>query len=118
MTTKKPITPKIEQRAEQAYQFMLGKGYVTKGELAELFGWEYPKQDRQIRDVISVLSHKYPIISLSDSNKGFKLAQNDSDLEQVKHSIAEINSRINELRKRLTPLIDFNPQKPIKWELL
>ena len=110
MTPKKPSINKIEQRAEQAYEFMKGKGFVTKPQLADLFGWEYPKNDRQIRDVISVCAQKYPIISTSDSNKGFKVA-NAGDMAGVDHSIAELLSRIAELQKRVKPLMDLK-QKP------
>lgn len=106
MTPKKPSINKIEQRAEQAYEFMKGKGFVTKPQLADLFGWDYPKNDRQIRDVISVCAQKYPIISTSDSNKGFKVAT-AGDIAGVDHSIAELLSRITELQKRVKPLMDL-----------
>jgi hypothetical protein len=112
MKLAKPSTSKIEQRAEEAYEFMKGKGFVTKPQLADLFGWQYPKNDRQIRDVISVCAQKYPIISTSDSNKGFKVA-GVGDMAGVEHSIAELLSRISELQKRIKPLMDLKQKPPI-----
>ena len=55
---------------------------------------------------MSVLATKKPIISTSDS-KGYRMAVKRSDLEDVEHQWRELDSRIKQLQKRVTPLIDF-----------
>lgn len=81
----------------------------TKEELAAHFGYTC----RAIRNCISRVANYYPIIATSDK-KGYKLAHwtmemdsqelNDVN-EEILHEIAELNSRIKELKARLKPLI-------------
>lgn len=107
MEIEKPPISKFNERCKQVILFLEGRDYVTKNEIALELGWEYPKTDRQIRNLISSISQSHPIISCSDSNRGYKLAKDPSDGELVKHSWAEIDSRIEELTKRKRPLIKF-----------
>ena len=101
---EKPLTDAIKQKASILYKYMLQKNdYVTKDEVCRVCG---VKNERQARDIISVLASKKPIISTSDA-KGYKLARYMEDLEQVIHTWNEIDSRINELDKRRQPLIKF-----------
>ena len=85
----------------------LERDFITKKEIAQQLGWDYIKKDRQIRMLVSELAQKYPIISTSDNNKGFKLAKDPSDIDFVKQSWAENSSRQDELTKRNRPLIKF-----------
>ena len=56
--------------------------------------------------VISVLATKRPIISHS-GNKGYKLAKSLSDVDDAQRVWAELSSRMEELEKRIIPLINF-----------
>ena len=55
---------------------------------------------------MSVLATKKPIISNS-TGAGYKLARAVEDIDEVKHTWKEIDSRIEELNKRKKPLIEF-----------
>jgi len=103
---KKPKTAMFELRCKVVHAFLATKGFVTKAEIAKELEWEWPKHDRQIRDILSHISKTYPIISMSCTD-GYKLAENLSDLGNVKHAIAEIDSRIEELAKRKQTLQNF-----------
>lgn len=104
MKYKKPITENMKQKCNDFWRYMKSKNdYVTKAELMSHFNI---KNERTVRDVISTLASRAPIISTSD-NKGYKLAINESDLELVEHTWAELSSRVEELQKRIEPLIKF-----------
>lgn len=107
MEITKPQISKFNERCKQVILFLEGRDYVTKNEIALELGWEYPKSDRQIRMLIADISQHYPIISCSDSNRGYKLAKDMSDVDLAKHSMLELISRIDEMRKRTTPLNNF-----------
>jgi len=117
MEFKKPVITKFEERCKRVFYWLQVCDYVTKPQIAEFLGWQYPKSDRQVRDIISAISQKHPIVSTSDTNKGFKLAKDPSDLEAVKHSWAELDSRIEELNKRKRPLIKFLDDRNAKITL-
>ena len=114
--TKPPIS-KFQERCKMVFQWLQVRDYVTKPQIAEFLGWQYPKTDRQIRDIISSISQKHPIVSTSDTNKGFKLAKDPSDITLVMHSWKEIDSRIQELNKRKRPLIKFLDDRNAKITL-
>lgn len=104
MKRKKPITNKMKEKASRLYEFMKSQhGYVTKAQIGAYLGI---LDERSVRDVISLLATKKPIISTSDS-KGYKLARTIDDLDEVEHTWAELSSRIEELEKRIAPLILF-----------
>ncbi len=112
MKYKKPITENMKQKCNDFWRYMKSKNdYVTKSELMSHFNI---KNVRTVRDVISYLASRVPIISTSD-NKGYKLAINESDLELVKHTWAELSSRIEELQKRIEPLIKFRDKYNIRY---
>jgi hypothetical protein len=104
----KPVTLKINERADELFYFMSYQSQpLTKQELCKAFGWIYNKNnERRIRDVISTLAQKEPIVSTSDS-RGYYLAKNEIDGEAVIHQERELQSRIDELKKRLKPLQKF-----------
>ena len=94
----------MKQKCNDFWRYMKSKNdYVTKAELMSHFNI---KNERTVRDVISTLASRVPIISTSDC-KGYKLATSESDLELVIHSWQELDSRIEELEKRRKPLIQF-----------
>ena len=113
----KPKISKFNERCDMVVEFLKKREYVTKAEIAEHLGLVWPKQDRQIRDMIAHISWIYPIVSTSDTNKGYKLAKEMSDVELVKHSWAEIDKRILELSKRKRPLIAFLDKRNVKLTL-
>lgn len=114
---EKPKISKFNERCNQVLEFLKVSGYVTKADIANHLGWHLPKYDRQIRDIIANISWHNPIISTSDTNKGFKLARDYEDCESAKHSWAELDSRIEELQKRKRPLIKFLDERKIKLTL-
>ncbi len=67
----------------------------------------YNLGERQIRMAITEISHKLPVLSTSGTNNGYKIATNPEELSLVENSWAELSSRIEELNKRISPLIKF-----------
>lgn len=83
---------------------------VTKEEIGERL---HIKDDRNIRDVISICSMHYPVIAVSNK-KGYRRAKNIDQLEgkaleveidEVLHQLNELKSRVDCLRKRMKPLV-------------
>ena len=84
----------------------------TRQELSVL----YNVSDRNIRKEIAEISLHYPVISHSKS-KGYRISnvdqllkENDtnkiaSEIEEIKHCLNEINSRVKMLKKRQRALI-------------
>lgn len=103
MKIQKPITDGMKDKANAVFVILKRGGYWTKQQLGEILGI---KNERSVRDVISLLSKRVPIISTSD-NKGYALAKGGDDIEAVIHTWKEIDSRIAELEERKKPLINF-----------
>ena len=104
MKCEKPITDNIKQKANALYEYLLTQDdYVSKEQIGAYLGI---KNERSVRDVISLLATKRPIISHS-GNKGYKLARHKSDLDEVERCWYELSSRVEELEKRMQPLITF-----------
>ena len=94
----------MKEKANACYKlFLETDGFLTKERIGELLGIT---NERSVREVIGVVATKCPIISTSNQ-KGYKMAKNVNDLEEVNHTCAEIGSRIAELEKRLKPLNQF-----------
>jgi hypothetical protein len=103
-TYEKPVTDNMKQKVNECYLFLKGIGrYATKEEIGEHLG---VSNERQVRDIISVLATKKPIISKSNSC-GYRLAMTEKDLEEVENVWKEIDSRIEQLEERKKPLIKF-----------
>ena len=103
MKCEKPITDNMKEKVNALWAEMRdGRTH----NLEEVCGVRGVKSERQARDIMSVLATKKPIISTSDS-KGYRMAVKRSDLEDVEHQWRELDSRIKQLQKRVTPLIDF-----------
>lgn len=104
MKYEKPITENAKEKVNALYLFLKGKNdFVSKDEIGAYLG---VKNERTVRDIISLLSHKKPIISNS-KGLGYKLALTKEDLEMVELTWKEIDSRIEELEKRRKPLVEF-----------
>ena len=105
MKPQKPLTENIKQKANAVYVYMKKQypRYCSKDELAKVIGCT---NERTVRDVIAALSLVRPIISNSTTN-GYKVALKLCDMEEVRHTWAELSSRAEELEKRMKPLIDF-----------
>lgn len=104
MKIEKPITENIKQKVNALFDYLMAQSdYVTKEQIGEHLGI---KNERSVRDVISLLATKKPILSKSNS-KGYKLAKSAKDLQECKNVWCEIDSRIEELKKRREPLIKF-----------
>ena len=110
MKIEKPITENIKQKANALFDYLMAQNdYVTKEQIGAYLG---VSNERSVRDIISVLATKKPIISHS-GNKGYKLAKSKSDLEEVERCWAELSSRVEELQKRIMPLIKFRDK--MRW---
>lgn len=103
MKCEKPITDNMKEKVNALWTEMRDGRTLTLEEVCRVCG---VKSERQARDIMSVLATKKPIISTSDS-KGYRMAVKRSDLEDVEHQWRELDSRIKQLQKRVTPLIDF-----------
>lgn len=110
MKIEKPITENIKQKANALFDYLMAQNdYVTKEQIGAHLGIS---NERSVRDIISVLATKKPIISHS-GNKGYKLAKAKSDLEEVERCWAELSSRREELEKRIEPLVKFRDK--MRW---
>lgn len=58
-----------------------------------------------------------PLIATSDQ-KGYKIAKSKRDLEEVEHQWKELDSRIENLKERVTPLIKFYEQYKYKGDVV
>ena len=105
MGFEKPMTDNQKLNGNKLYKFMMLNDIVTKEQMLSHLGWDKSK-DRQLRDLLSNIAKKMPVISTSD-NRGYKIAKTKEDLEEVEHTWAELSSRIEELQKRIRPLLDF-----------
>lgn len=84
---EKPITDNMKDKANRLFKYLKDIGrYATKEEIGVYLGI---KNERSIRDIISLLATKKPIISNS-FGKGYKLAQSKEDLEEVELTWAEL----------------------------
>lgn len=104
MKNSKPITYNIKRKATDLWRYMKQVNrYVTKDEICKVCGC---KNERSAREIVSALATVKPIISTSDG-KGYKLARTKADVEEARHTWAELSSRMEELEKRIKPLIKF-----------
>ena len=78
---------------------------VTKDQMLAHLGWD-KKKDRQLRDLLSLIGQRVPLIAVSSDN-GYKIAKTKEDLDEVIHSWKELDSRIEVLEARKQPLIKF-----------
>lgn len=111
MKCEKPISENQKALANKLYKLFKESDVLTKEQMFEYLGWDKSK-DRQLRDTISIIAQRKPIISTSDK-KGYKLAKDENDLREVEHSYADLSSRCEELTKRMQPLIKFRDK--YKW---
>lgn len=101
---EKPLTDGIKEKANRLFVFLKDKGdYATKEEIGAFLGIS---NERSVRDVIALLATKKPIISHS-GGKGYKLARTADDLAEVERTWAELSSRMEEIERRIAPLISF-----------
>lgn len=108
----KPMTDQMFARANTLWLYMKKHPEpLTKAQICDIC---CVGSERQARDIISVLAQHQPIISTSDST-GYRLAMTADDLREVEHTWAELSSRMEELEKRIKPLIRFRDKyKEIK----
>ena len=94
-----------KKHIDAAYNFLLQRypNAATKTEIGEAIGI---KSERRIRYVLSYLAQTKPVIATSD-HKGYMIAQKDKDYDKALHTWKELSSRIEELEKRIKPLIKF-----------
>ena len=105
MVFEKPMSENQKENGNKLYRFMKYNNFVTKEQMLAHLGWDKTK-DRQLRDLISMIAKKVPVISTSDS-KGYKIAKSSADIEEVEHQLKEFDSRIQEIEKRKEPLWKF-----------
>ena len=105
MKIEKPMTENQKFYGNKLYKFLLHNGTTTKDEMLNHLGWSRLK-DRQLRDLLSLIGQKVPLISVS-SDEGYKIAKDENDLREVEHTWAELSSRVEVLNKRIAPLIAF-----------
>lgn len=96
------FTQEMKDKLNSMYR-LLKQRFYTKQELMQIYG----TGERQIRMMVSHISHKAPVLSVSGDNAGYKVATTKEDLELAEASWAELSSRIEELTKRIMPLMEF-----------
>lgn len=67
---------------------------------------DYGISDSLGRKIMQEIADRYPVISFSIA-KGYRLALNDDDIEDVAHALNELDSRIFELENRKQKLLKF-----------
>lgn len=88
---------------ENVYVLLASHTVMTKKQIAIALGVKYnATNERQIRRVIAELAKEVPIIATSDT-AGYSLATPYS-LAEVRHQLAEFDSRIRQLEARKKPL--------------
>ncbi len=95
------FTQKMKDKLNELCKMLRVRSY-TKQELMKHFD----TGERQVRMMITHISHKLPVISVS-SDSGYKIATTKEDFDEVNHTWAELSSRMEELEKRIFPLIKF-----------
>ena len=105
MKIEKPMTENQKKNGNALYQLLMAYDVVTKEEMLAELGWD-SRKDRQLRDLLSLIGQKVPLIATSDQ-KGYKIAKTEKDLEEVEHQWKELDSRIGKLEDRKKPLIEF-----------
>ena len=105
MEIEKPMTENQKKNGNILYKLLMAYNVVTKEEMLAELGWD-SRKDRQLRDLLSLIGKKRPLIATSDQ-KGYKIAKTKEDLEEVIHQWKELDSRIEQLNERRKPLIDF-----------
>lgn len=95
---------KQKARIYQVFNYLKLKypEWATREEITEATGI----CERTVRDCISKIRYKYPVISYS-TQKGYKLALTSDDLADVEHTLAEMESRRQEIALSERPLIIF-----------
>lgn len=111
---EKPMTENQKKNGNILYRFLMTYDVVTKDEMLAELGWDCRK-DRQLRDLLSMIGKKVPLIATSDQ-KGYKIAKTKADLEEVIHQWKELDSRIEQLKARRKPLIEFYEHFKYKGE--
>lgn len=99
------MTDNQKMYGNKLYNYLMKNDVVTKDEMLHFLGWD-KKKDRQLRELISLIAQKRPVIATSDQ-KGYKIAKTVADLREVEHQWKELDSRIEQLQERRKPLIDF-----------
>lgn len=106
MKCEKPeFTQQMRDNLNKLYK-LLKQRFYSKQELQDIF----EVGERQIRMMIEIIAHRFPVISTSGTNAGYKIATSYSDLELVEHTWGELSSRMTKLEERCKPLIKFREQ--------
>lgn len=104
---EKPVTEQMKERCNELYRVIRDGRTVTKDEVCAICK---VKSERQARDIISTLAGRVPIIATSDG-RGYRIARTASDIDEVRHTWQELDSRQAELERRKKPLIAFYEKK-------
>lgn len=105
MNIEKPMTENQKYFGNMLYKFLMHNDVVSKEQMLEYLGWD-SKKDRQLRELLSLIGKKRPLIATSDC-KGYKIAKTQQDISEVVHQWKELDSRIEQLKERRKPLIEF-----------
>lgn len=114
MEVKKPMSENDKYYGNKLYEFLMANDVVTKEQMLNHLGWD-SKKDRQLRNLLSLIGQKRPLIATSDQ-KGYKIAKTKADLDAVTHQWKENDSRIDILKERNKPLIRFYEKHKYKKE--
>lgn len=105
MAFEKPMSENQKENGNKLYKFLMHNDIVTKEQMLNFLGWD-KKKDRQLRDILSLIGQRVPLIALS-SDRGYKIAKTEADLEDAIHAWKELDTRCKALEARKLPLIKF-----------
>ena len=108
MIGKPEVSELDKKRTQELYTYMKLVGRpCTKEELCRVIGWEYNKtNDRRIRELINRIKKRRPIIATPDQ-RGYKVATDREDLEEVVHQWRYIDKVQADLEETKGPLMKF-----------
>lgn len=108
MKVEKPELTYAETMKCKIVKMALQKETLTKMDVADIAKLEGSEssRERKARELIATVAKYYPVISLS-GEKGYRIAVNEKDTEDVKHQLMDFESRISEIQRRCKPLIRF-----------
>lgn len=101
MKYQKPKLTKKQELANMVYVALVNACEpLSKAEICREIGLTYDaNNERRVRDIISILAKRKPVIATSDS-RGYSLAKSEEDVERAIHLWKELDSRQKELEER------------------
>lgn len=99
---KPEFTEEMRAKLNKMYK-LLKERFYSKQELMGIFALG----ERQIRMIITEISHRFPVISTSGTNAGYKIATSEADLELVEHTWGNSPRALPKSKNALSHLLNL-----------